>query len=415
MTDSSSRSDVPAVLIGLDTLQGLQAARILSGHGVPVIGLASDPDHYACRTAVCQTIRICDTGHDELLAELSDLSNSFPHGGVLFPCHDHAVAHLSRNRDLLHESWRLMLPDADTVEMLMDKHRFHEFAVQHGFRVPAIFDIRQRSEIEQVAASLSYPCILKPSRRSAEWNRNTSAKGFTAEDADSLIETYDRVASWCDVIVVQQMIPGADEELYSCNCYFDRHGKPVASFTARKLRQWPPRIGSSCLGEEVRNDTVRDESLRLFAACGYRGLGYIEMKHDARTGEYFLIEANVGRPTGRSAIAEAGGVELLLAMYRDAVGEPLPGEIEQQYRGVKWWDLRHDCQSAWYYWRHGEIGFVQWVRSVSGRKAHAVFSWTDPKPFLWDFWRTFRKMITSLWPTQRTSSLAKQSGGGNGR
>ena len=41
-------------------------------------------------------------------------------------------------------------------------------------------------------------------------------------------------------------------------------------------------------------------------------LGYVEAKRDVRTGRHYLIEPNIGRPTGRSAIAEAGGVELLL-------------------------------------------------------------------------------------------------------
>ena len=46
----------PAIVIGLDSLPGIQTARILAGHGVPVIGIAEDLDHAFCRTRVCQQI-----------------------------------------------------------------------------------------------------------------------------------------------------------------------------------------------------------------------------------------------------------------------------------------------------------------------------------------------------------------------
>ncbi|MDQ4077225.1 MAG: hypothetical protein M3220_13375 [Chloroflexota bacterium] len=34
-----------AIVIGLDSITGLQAARILADRQVPVIGIAKDPDH----------------------------------------------------------------------------------------------------------------------------------------------------------------------------------------------------------------------------------------------------------------------------------------------------------------------------------------------------------------------------------
>jgi predicted ATP-grasp superfamily ATP-dependent carboligase len=156
----------------------------------------------------------------------------------------------------------------------------------------------------------------------------------------------------------------------------------VATFTARKLRQWPPEIGQSCLGEECRDETVARLSTELFDLVEYHGLAYLEVKRDAGTGEYFIIEPNIARPTGRSAIAEAGGVELLYTMYADALGLPLPVSAVQTYGGVKWIHVLRDLQSALFYWRRGDLTLGDWVRSIRGRKAYALFSWSDPLPFL---------------------------------
>jgi D-aspartate ligase len=117
------------------------------------------------------------------------------------------------------------------------------------------------------------------------------------------------------------------------------------------------------------------------------------MKRDQRSGEYFIIEPNIGRPTGRSAIAEAGGVELVYTMYCDALGLPLPANREQKYGGVKWIYLKHDLQSALHQWRRGRLSLKEWWQSLRGRKTDAVFCWTDLAPFWFDLVRSFRLLL----------------------
>jgi predicted ATP-grasp superfamily ATP-dependent carboligase len=117
------------------------------------------------------------------------------------------------------------------------------------------------------------------------------------------------------------------------------------------------------------------------------------MKRDQRTGQHFIIEPNIGRPTGRSAIAEAGGVEILYTKYCDLANLPLPANREQKYEGVKWIYLMHDIQSSFYYWRRGELTFREWWRSIRGPKYFAVLSWNDPAPFWNHFWGAFLLVI----------------------
>jgi predicted ATP-grasp superfamily ATP-dependent carboligase len=205
---------------------------------------------------------------------------------------------------------------------------------------------------------------------------------------------YERNHEFADLLIAQEYIPGTSENLYSCNCYYDGNSKPVATFIARKLRQWPPETGESCLGEEIRNDEVLQETLNLFDSVGYRGLGYVEIKKDSSNGKYYIMEPNIGRPTGRSAIAEAGGVDLLYTMYCDALGRPLPDNRFQKYGNVKWIHFRRDLQSAVYYWRRGELTFGDWWRSVRGRKVDALFAWNDLGPFLGDLTRAIRLFLS---------------------
>jgi predicted ATP-grasp superfamily ATP-dependent carboligase len=119
------------------------------------------------------------------------------------------------------------------------------------------------------------------------------------------------------------------------------------------------------------------------------------MKRDERSGEHFMIEANIGRPTGTSTNAEAAGVEILYTMYCDGVGLSLPENIKQKYIGVKWIHLLRDIQAALYYWRQGDLTLIEWCRSWRGPKTYALFSFSDPLPFLSAIKRSLRVMLSS--------------------
>lgn len=386
-----------AVVVGLDHINGLQTARILARHDVPVIAVADDPDHYCCRTRVCERIVVPDGPAEEALVEtLERLGPSLGDRAVLVPCTDVHVRIISRHRHRLAAWYHVLLPAPGVVEMLMDKTQFYAWAEQRGLPVPRARFLRSRVDAEEAAGQLRFPCILKPPLSATrEWQEHSPLKAYRLDTPEALLAAYDRLRDLADALIVQEWIEGPVRNLYSCNAYFDAEGKAVATFVARKLRQWPPETGESCLGEECRNDVVLDETLRLFQAVGFHGLAYLEMKQDERTGEHFIIEPNIGRPTGRSAIAEAGGVDLLHAMYCDAVGLPLPSALAQRYGTVKWIHLRRDLQSAVHAWRRGQLGLHEWWRSVRGPKAFALFCWTDPGPFVNDLTRGARLFLSS--------------------
>jgi D-aspartate ligase len=384
-----------AIVIGLDSMQGLQSARILSGHEVPVIGIASQSDYYSSRTNACEEILFVKTRGPKLLGLLERLGPTFKTKPVLFPCQDKNVLTISRNHQMLEQWYHVILPPSEVVEMMMDKVLFYRFAQKAGFPIPPTFFLHCKKDAEYAATQLTYPCILKPPSRPGSWTTHTKLKAIIADNPEQLLAQYEHYHEWAEVLIAQKLVEGDDSNLYSCNCYFDAQAEPLVTFVARKLRQWPPKTGTSCLGEEVRNDEVLQETVRLFREVNYRGLGYVEMKRDESTGKHYIIEPNIGRPTGRSAIAEAGGVELLYTMYCDAVGLPLPEDRQQKYEGVKWIHILRDLQSALYHSRRGDLTIREWWRSIRGRKAYAVFSWRDPLPFLAALYRGIPVMLSA--------------------
>jgi len=370
------------VVIDIDHINGLQTARIFSERKIKVIGIAKDLTHYCAKTKVCERIIKSNTKTEELIDTLISIGETFDEKPLLIPSQDTSVLLVSRNREKLEPYYEIALPSKEVVEMLMDKPQFFEFATRENLPIAKYFLIKNRIEAEKAMENLNFPCIIKPPIKSPLWEENTKIKAYKVYDKNEYFKIYDMCSPWAEILMAQEWIEGTDVDLYSCNCYFNNKNEPLVNFIAKKLRQYPPVTGNTSLGIECRADEVRDASLELFRKVNYHGLGYVEMKRDVNTGKYYMIEPNIGRPTGRSALAEAAGVEILYTMYCDKFGLPLPKNVEQKYNDVKWIQIRTDLMSAFYYWKKGELTISDWFKSIKGKKFYAVYSLKDPLPFI---------------------------------
>ena len=384
------------VVIDIDHINGLQTARIFAERKIPVIGIADKLKNYPARTRVCEKIVQANTRSNELADKLISIAEIFNEKPLLVPSQDNSVLIVSRNRKKLEQYYKIALPAEDTVEMLMDKPSFYKFAINEKLPVAKYYLIKNKDEAEEAVNKLNFPCIIKPPMRYPSWEGNTNIKAYKVYSPEEFMKTYDMCADWAEVLMAQEWIEGTDVDLYSCNCYFNNNNEPLVSFIAKKLRQYPPVTGNTSLGIECRADEVRDISLDMFKRVNYHGLGYVEMKRDTRTRKYYIIEPNIGRPTGRSAIAEAGGVELLYTMYCDKMNLPLPEEREQKYTDVKWIHLRADLMSSYYYWKKGELTFKDWLGSMRGKKYYAVLSLKDLHPFISEVGIAIRVSLSTL-------------------
>lgn len=384
-----------AVVLGLDDgLTGIQSARVLARRGVPVVALAGDDRHPYARTRVCERIVQATTKDDSLVATLLALGPSFDEKPVLFPCQDSNVEIVSRHRGELSAFYHIVLPPASVIDVLMDKARFHQFALDHGFRVPETTVLASRADAVAAAGRLPYPCILKPTIRTPAWNKATVIKAFVVESGDELVRLYDEYHSLAGKLLVQELIPGPDTEHYTCNVYFGDAGEPALTHVSRKLRQWPIRTGQGSASVSCDDEAIRDLAVRFFSTLEFRGLGYLEIKRHAETGEEVLIEPNVGRPTGRSAAADRAGTELLHTLYCDAVGRDRPPVTDRHPEPTVWIFLRQDVRAALAMRRQGELDLRQWFRSMRGHRVYALWDHRDPLPFVYDLARTVFRAIT---------------------
>lgn len=325
----------PAIVIKLDCVTGLQAARTLSGHGIPVYGIADNADHFSCRTNSCEQILVSDTSNYDLIDTLINLGKRLRKKSVLFPCSDESVHMISLHRDELAEWFDFVIPDHNTKDIFSDKIKFYRYAERENLPIPLTLYPKRESDLTEIIDKIEFPCIIKPAIKTPLWYGTFRSKVLKINSTEELRRMYESISKVTDSPVVQQLIEGKDSNLRSCTFYYNRQSEPVILFTSKKIRQWPPDFGEICIGEEIRDDEVLRYTTKLLHGIEFKGVGSLELKNNEADGLRYMIEANVGRLPLRFGLVEAGGVELLYTMYLDALGINVETKTQQKYSNAK--------------------------------------------------------------------------------
>ena len=368
MHPHASEADLPAgllpvVVTAADNPVGLGLARALHGLGVPIYGVAFNPDNPCCRSSAWSDVRAVGGDRERTLVEaLLALAERHPRQ-VLFPVEDDHVEIVSRHRELLDPHYRLVLPDHPTVRLLADKADFGVWAEKNGFRIPRTRVVSSAAELDSALAVLSFPVVLKPQVRDQKWidaggrkaHYRLSSPAAVAAIPFELFDASDRY-------VVQEWIEGGDDDVHFCLVYRDRAGREVAYQTGRKLVQWPVGTGDTALCTDTEDPALHRLTEQVFDRAGMIGLGSVEVKRDRRDGEYYITEPTVGRPNLQSNVATAAGLNLALIAYHDACGTS--AETPSRRRHAIWLNERHLGKALVVAARRRELALVEIGRAL---------------------------------------------------
>lgn len=390
---SHRRFSHPAIVLGLGQ-NGLASVRALARQGVPVIGIDGNMRQPTAQTRLCRKILCSDFRGPGLLQTLLDLGRTLPTKGVLIPSGDISLELISEHREVLREFFAFSVPEKELLKLIINKKDFYQFAALRGFTIPQTYFPENEADVESLSHEMHYPCILKPFQPSAAWRKRfPDVKLFEAASASELRQTYCELRQVHPDFLVQEIIPGPDRALAFSLTYFNGK-KALGMFTGRKLRQFPPFYGTSCLAESLWNPWIAEETLRLLEALNYRGYASLELKWDYREERFKIIELTP-RTWFPHGISTACGINLPYLMYCDLLG--LPTEEPHDFiEGVKWIHEERDIISAFRMWRQGNLTAKEWVTSYRGPRTYALTAWDDPGPIIAATKRLLRQSVGSL-------------------
>jgi predicted ATP-grasp superfamily ATP-dependent carboligase len=237
-----------------------------------------------------------------------------------------------------------------------------------------------RSVEELTHIDYAYPVLVKPACRDG-FNRLTHQKGWLANDWSQLLARYREALTLVppDVVMVQELIPGGGEAQFSfAGLCLD--GQPIAYALARRTRQFPPLIGrSSSYVETVEAPEVEKLGTALVRQMRFTGLIEIEFKHDARDGDFKVLDINP-RVWGWHTLGRSVGLDFAYLAWQLANG--LPVAAHRVSPGLCWVRGTTDVPTALALICSGRLSPAAYWRSRRRPVERAVFAVDDPMPGL---------------------------------
>ena len=366
----------------------LGIVRSLGRVGVPVVAVDVDPRALGLRSKYATPRTSVDPLADPngFVDDIEALGRTLATPGVLYATHDEALSaigpHEERLRQIVHLPWSPW----PVMSRILDKAHQHSVARSIGFPVPETVDPTGDADVEAAIRDLRFPMILKP-RNAPEFRRKFRTQVFEANTPEELRRAWAEAAPYDPQL--SEVIPGGDDALWTLGSYRDQNGRPLASFTGRKLRQWPPRFGTARAAEARWDPDLAARCHALLDALEFHGISQVEVKRDPRDGRDYLIEVNP-RSWLWIGLATAVGINLPQAAYLDAVGRPQTWAAGHR-SGVRWTLLAKHVVAGIREIRRGDWTAGAFARSLRPPIMDGVLDVRDPRPALAQYRRMLRR------------------------
>ena len=316
---------------------------------------------------------------------------------VILPMTEVSAYLLATNRDQFAPAV-VPLPDADKWGQIADKCRLLQLAQQLQVPAPTTLFPANADELAAAAEHIGFPVVLKPCL-SKIWSRGRCTATAVhvvrnPSELDTLTAAHGYLRDF--PLAIQAYVPGSGLGVFAL---YD-HGKAVAFFAHRRIREKPPRGGVSVLSESVavRAD-LQTYATRLLDHVQWHGVAMVEFRGTA-DGIPHLMEINP-RFWGSLQLAIDSGVDFPGMLYDLALGTA-PAPLAAYRTGVRSRWLLGDLDRLYLVLRKREIGesdvsrlreVLRFMKFFDHNTHFEVNRFGDLRPFLFELRSYLRQLI----------------------
>lgn len=222
---------------------------------------------------------------------------------LLLGCGDNYVALASKHKTELPPNVIVPYIDFELMDSLQQKKRFYELCEKHGIDYPKTIVYRREMGLD-FACEFPYPLILKPSNSITYWEhpfegQNKIYRIKSRKELEKVItEIYN--AGYDDDLIIQDMLPGNDENMRVLTSYSDRNGKVKMMCLGHVLLEehTPRGHGNHAVIITEPNKELMGRVKKLLEDLHYVGFSNFDIKYDLRNDTYRFFEINTRQ--GRS-------------------------------------------------------------------------------------------------------------------
>jgi predicted ATP-grasp superfamily ATP-dependent carboligase len=347
---------------------------------VPVIGIGADraAARHSRYYRRCFTWDADNSDPQRTVEFLLGIARPLGGRAVLIPISDVGSRLVAEQAEALSESYVFPRPPAALVRSLIDKRAMFHLARRLGVATPECVFPTCRADVAAFAERTAFPVVLKGIDGS-RLDARTGTRLVVADDARKLLSEYDRLEDAASPnLLLQEYIPGRDEDTWMFNGYFDGRSECKAGFTGRKLRSYPRHTGPTALGICAPNETLNGISRSFMKAAGYSGIVDIDYRFDGRDGLYKVLDVNPRIGATFRLFASPGGLDVARCLYLDQTCQPLPSAALDEGRK---WVVEDRYLKCLRYRRDESFSVREWAGALRGVSEAAWFAADDLGPF----------------------------------
>lgn len=372
----------PVVVVNCK-LGALAIMRSLGAQGVSLYGVDADLKSPGVLSRYCKQgfSYGFDEGHPEQFLEaLLKVGKEIGRTSILIPTSDETAVFVTEFAEPL-ERWFIFPKNSPSLMRdLISKKGMYDLVTGHGVPTPYTLFPECLADIEAFLHKVKFPLMLKGIYGNRLQARNKK-KMAVVHSPKELIERYREMEEpGFPNLMLQEYIPGGDDQIFIFNGYFDDTSECLIGFTGFKIRQFPIHVGCASLGECRRNEMVAKMTVQFMKAIQYRGILDIGYRFDPRDGQYKVLDINPRVGQAFRLFVAQNDMDVVKALYLNLTGQKQPVVIPRE--GRRWVIEDFDLISSFDYFQEGTLTFRDWLLSFKGVEEAAWFNWKDPRPFL---------------------------------
>lgn len=304
---------------------------------------------------------------------------------VLMPIGMHSIEPVARRLAEFQQRIRVALPPWPVIERADNTRDLLVLARSLGIPTPRTLPVAEYASIDALAADITFPAIVK---LGVEAGLPPGERYRIVTTRSELVAAVDRMRPITPDPIIQELVVG---DGIGFEALYDFDGRLVASFTHRRLREYPLSGGPSTFCESLHMPQAEAYGRQLLEHLGWTGLAMVEFKMNRDRGIPVLMEINP-RPWGSMQLPIRAGVEFPWLLFQLARDGRLPLQPDHA-DGVRLRFLINDLQAAAASWKRSRSARERFgiVRSLlDPRVKEGILTLTDPRPS----WAYVRKAMS---------------------
>lgn len=320
----TDRPFVP-LLLGADINVYSMARAFHEAYGVKTIAYGLYPSGPCYGSAIID-YRVSENNADadKVLEHARHVSAEFPDKAVLLlGCGDDYLTAISSNLGRYPENVVAPYVPLEQMKMLIHKARFYGLCEKYGIGYPKTF-VYQKEMGHDFTLPFDGPFAVKPAESATYWDHpfDTQRKGYIAQTRAEVEKILDDVYAhgYTDSMIIQDFIPGGDENMRVLTCYSGADGKVRLMCLGHVLLEEHTRhgVGNHAVIITEPNEELYETFRRFLEEIHFVGFSNFDIKYDPRDGRFKAFEINCRQ--GRSNYYVTGaGYNLAKFLVEDVV------------------------------------------------------------------------------------------------